>query len=109
MGFRDILKKAGEKARERKEMLKAADDELRIHKILEERQKSANQRELEGYMKEEYEKEVKERLDVMRKERDQDINFGHNPLDTPNITNSTEWEVLKERNMFNNRGDYFCS
>ncbi len=107
MGFKDILKKAGQKARDRKEMLKAADDEMRVGEILHERRKSANLRELERYEKEDFESDVKERLDYMRKKRDNDIRFNHNPLDVPNITNNVEWEVLKERNMFKGNKNMF--
>ena len=107
MSFKDILKKTGEKARERKEMLRQADDEMRVHEILGERRKSANLRELESYEKEDFEASVKEKLDYMRKKRDHDIKFNHNPLDTPNITNSTQWEVLKEKNMFNKNKNMF--
>lgn len=100
MVFKEILQKLGEKNRERKEMIRQMDQQLRARKLVEDRQKSANERELEKYMDEEREEKIKEALEVMRKRRQEDINFGHNPLDVPNITSKTEWEVLKERNLF---------
>lgn len=100
MGIKDVLQKLGEKARERKERIRQMDEQIRMQKLVEDRQKSANERELEGYMKEEREEQIKQALEVMRKKRQNDINFNHNPLNTKNITNKTDWEVLKERNMF---------
>ncbi len=62
--------------------------------------KSSNERELERYQDEDREEEVKEALDYMRKKRQEDINFNHNPIDAENITSHVAWSVLKEKNMF---------
>ena len=43
----------------------------------------------------------------MRKARSDDIRFGHNPLDVKNITAGTQWEVMKERNMFKGKSNMF--
>ena len=99
MGFKDIIQKMGEKQKNRKELLRKIDEQVRIEKIVEERQKSANQRELERYMNDNRENSIKQQLDIMRKSRQNEINFAHNPLNTKNIMKS-EWEVLKEKNMF---------
>jgi hypothetical protein len=109
MGFKEIISKIGEKQRERKALLRQVDDEFRVQKMVEDRQKSANERELERFMKEEREDMIKQHLEIMRKKRDKEIKFGHNPLDTPNITNHVDWEVLKERNMFMNNGNIFMN
>ena len=93
----------------KKEMFREAEQQMLIQKTLEERQKSANERELERFQKEEREEQIKEALDFYRKKRDRDIRFGHNPLDVKNITNSTEWEVMKEKNMFAKRGNMFSN
>lgn len=107
MGFKDVIEKFGRKQKERKERMRLADEELKIQEVLEERRKSANQRELERYMKEDREKEIKETLEYYRKKRDYDINYKHNPLDVPNITAKTQWNVLKEKNQFTNNGCMF--
>lgn len=88
-------------------MIRQIDQEIRLRKLVEDRQKSSNERELERFMREEREDQIKESLDVMRKKRQRDISFGHNPLNTPNITNHVDWEVLKEKNMFNNKSTLF--
>jgi len=106
MGFKDILNKIGEKHRARKELLKEADDQLRVQKILEDRSKSSNEREWERFKKEDREEQIKIELNEMRKNRQRDIHFNHNPLDTPNIMKA-EWEVLKERNQFTERKSMF--
>lgn len=109
MGFKDILNKIGERHRERKELFRQADEQLRIQETLENRRKSANERELERFMKEKREEQIKYQLDIERKEREEDIRFNHNPLDVKNITSGTEWEVLKERNQFSGKGNMFTN
>ncbi len=106
MGFKEIISKLGAKNKERKEILRRMDDQMRMEEILINRRKSANERELERYDDEDREESIKERLEYMRKKRDRDIKFNHNALDVKNITTHTEWEVLKEPNVFagkNNR------
>lgn len=109
MGFKEVLSKLGERKRQDKEMLRLAEKKMRIQKVLEERQLSANERELNRFMDEEREEEIKEALEMMRRKRRDDISFNHNPLNVKNITNHTEWEVLKEKNMFNKKGNMFSN
>ena len=78
-----------------------------MEKIVADRQLSSNERELNRLRNEEREEFVKEELDFRRKKRQDDISFAHNALDTPNITNHTEWEVMKEKNQFAGRGNIF--
>ncbi len=100
MGFRQILSQLGKKGKERKEQIKAIENEIRFREIVLERRKSANEREMDGYDNEEREESIKERLEMLRKRRDADIKYGHNPLNVKNITGATDWEVLKEKNIF---------
>ena len=108
MGFKEILERLGEKQRERKEMIQQLDEQVRIQALVEARQKSSNERELEGYIDEDREEIIKIKLEQMRKKRDHDIKFNHNALDVKNITSGTDWEVLKERNQFTNNGNMFA-
>lgn len=107
MGFKDIIKNMGEKSQAKKDYLNAIQEKMRFHQIAEDRMKSSNERELERFQKEEREENIKEALDYQRKKRENDIRFNHNALDTPNITNHTEWDVLKEPNQFTNNGNMF--
>jgi len=107
MGIADLIKKLGEKNKERKEKIRLLDEEIRLRKLVEDRMKSANERELERFIEEERQDNIKKALDRMRKKRINDINFKHNPLDIPNITNKISWEVLKEKNLFKKQKNIF--
>ena len=109
MGFKEILNKMKERRDSKKEAFKNMQDQDKLSNLLEERKKSSNQRELEIYLKENQEKQIKEQLDIARKERSDEIRFNHNPLNTPNITNHVEWNVLKEKNMFSEKGNMFTN
>ncbi len=109
MSFKDVLKKLGGSNNVRKQLLKQAQDEDRVMTTLEERKKSANQRELESYIKEEREKNIKKQLIITRKQRDDEMNFGHNPLGAENVIAKKGWEVLKEKNLFTNENNMFSN
>jgi len=87
MGFKQILQKMKEKKEEKKSLFRNLQNQDTVMKIIEERKKSANERELEGYLKEEYEKKITSQLELMRKKRKDDLAFNHNPLFVKNITN----------------------
>jgi len=101
MGVKEVIQRWGEKNRERKEMLRRMDQQVRNEKIIQERQLSSNERELRRYEDEDRESEIKERLEYARKKRQREIDFGHNPINTKNIMKA-EWEVMKEKNQFSN-------
>lgn len=109
MGFKEIIQSIGSKSKESKQVFKQMQEKDRLETKIEEMKKSANQRELERYIKEEQEKQIKEQLDYMRKKRDNDIRFNHNPINVKNITNHTDWEVMKEKNMFKQKGNMFAN
>ena len=101
MGIKDFIKNLGEKQREKKEMINEMSDQVRFQKLVEERQLSSNERELLRYRNEDREASIKEQLEYARKKRDNEIKFGHNPIDTKNIIKA-EWNVLKNKNQFSN-------
>ena len=101
MGFKDVIKRIGERQRAKKELIANMSDQLRFQKIVEDRTKSANERELERYQNEDRESMIKEHLEYARKKRKEDIEFGHNPVDAKNIMKA-EWQVLKNKNQFTN-------
>ena len=109
MGVKEMIQRMGEKNRERKELLKRLDQKTRMEKIVLDRQKSSNERELERYQNEDREEMIKEQLEYARKKRDEDIKFGHQPLNTPNVTNHTDWEVLREPNQFSKKSNMFTN
>jgi hypothetical protein len=109
MGFKEIIQNIGSKSKERKALFKQMQEQDRLELKLEEMKKSSNQRELERYIKEEQEKTIREQLEFMRKKRQKEIAFGSNPLNVKNITNHTDWEVMKEKNMFKQKGNIFTN
>ena len=109
MGFSDVIEKIKERNQSRKDLIKDLDDKIRIEELVNERRKSSNQRELESYMKEDNEENIKVQLEKMRKIRKEDITFKHNPLDVKNITNHTDWQVLKEKNLFASKKNMFSN
>jgi len=109
MGIRDMIDNMKERSRERKEKFKQADEQLRIEELLTERRKSANERELNRFLNEDREESIKFELEKMRKLRENDIRFNHNPLNVPNVTNHTDFEVLKQKNLFKGKSNMFSN
>lgn len=109
MAFKEFIQGLGKKGKERKEMLRQMDEQVRMQRIIQERQLSANERELNRYLDEERESQIKQALEYQRKKRQHDLSYNHNPLSIPNITNHTDWEVLKEHNMFKGNNNMFTN
>ena len=109
MGVKEVLQRFGQKNTERKELLRRLDQKTRMEKIIEDRQKSSNERELERYMDEDREEAIKEHLEFARKKRQRDIDFEHNPIDAENIITKTQWEVLKEKSQFSKKSNMFAN
>lgn len=112
MGFKEIIERLRGKSEDKdslKEYISDLDKRTRAEEIVMNRRKSADERELERDFKEEREKEIKRQLEIMRKRRQDDINFGHNPLNTKFIMGKSEWEILKEKNLFNSQGNIFSN
>jgi len=109
MGIRDMIDNWKENNNRKKELISQMDETLRAEEILTARRKSANERELEMFQNEDREESIKLQLHKMRKIRENDIRFNHNPLDVPNVTNHADWEVLKEKNLFGNKSNMFSN
>ncbi len=108
MGIIDTLKKLGGKGNANREMISDMANQIRMERIANERQLSPNERELNRLRNESREEAIKEQLEVTRKARQDDIDFGHNPINTKNIMKA-QWEVMKEKNMFNKKSNVFHS
>lgn len=109
MAITEFLKHFGERGKERKEKFKEADENFQIQKVIEQRQKSANERELETYDKIDREKMIKRVLEAKRKEFDYENNYGHNPLFVPNITNKSDYNLLKQKKLFTSKKNLFSN
>lgn len=105
MGVKEILQKITGKGSANREMVNSMANQLRLERMAQERQLSPNERELIRLRNEDREEMIKGQLDFARRKRQDDIDHGHNPLDVKNITAHTEWEILKEKNIFAKKGN----
>lgn len=81
-----MLKQILEKFRARKEAMNNVDEDYRVHKTLEQRRKSSNERELERYMEEQRQKQIALTLHKIRKKQNEVAWKGEkNILQEPNI------------------------
>lgn len=109
MGFKELLEKLRGGSSKDDDYVKEYGRQTRAQEIVAERKKSANQRELERLHKEDQEESIKIQLEQMRKKKQKDVHFGHNPLNTKNITAKTDWDILRERNQFSTTGNMFSN
>jgi len=70
--IKKLLSGMSENKKELKEKFKEAQQNLKVQTMLEEREKSSNQRELEGYLKKEREKLISEQLEKIHKKQTRD-------------------------------------
>jgi hypothetical protein len=99
MGFKEILQKMRDKNQEKKALLNQVQAEDKVETLVEERKKSANQREYERFVDEDNEEKYKQALKVLRRERRDDIAFNHNPAQVGNITNHSDFAIMKAKNI----------
>lgn len=84
-----MLKQLLNKFRERKEAMNNLDEDYRINKTLEQRRKSANERELERHFEEQRQKQIALTLQQIRKRQNE-------------VAWRGEKNILKEPNIFRN-------
>ena len=105
--IQNLIKGMGEDKKELKAKFKEAQQNRKIENMLEEREKSANQRELERHFKEQREKNIKDQLEVVRMKRKKDtwkgnsILKGHkNILHEDKKALASGKSILKQKNIF---------
>jgi hypothetical protein len=106
MSFLEILNKMKERKQERKDKFHELDENDRLNNLIETRKKPSNERELEQFMEKERQKRISELLEQYRRKERDEINFAHNPINAPNITNKSDFNLLKEKKLFN-KGNMF--
>ena len=105
--LKNLIKNSEEKA-EFKEKLKNAQQESKINRLIEERQKSSNRRELERYIKEQEEMKIKQTLDQIRKKNNKEMWKSENLiLAQPATMLNEDRPILKEKNIFHNNQNMF--
>ncbi len=101
MGIAGFIKGIAERRAVESQEFKARSQSLKIDHTIQERQKSANRRELERYYHEREEEMIKKELDKIRHERSKEIWRGKNSiLNTPSSVIKNDRPLLKEKNLF---------
>ena len=96
------------KNREKKELQEGYERQLRIQKIAEGKQMSANERELLGWEEQERQKAIKNALEKIRKKDNDEFWSGQrgNPLNAPNIIKG-QTLFANEQKLFNGKTTLF--
>lgn len=95
MGIKELIARFTEKARFSKEKYDEMEEDYRLQKRLTDRQKSSDERELEGYMEDGRKKRIKRMLESYRKRKMNEWWHGNN--------------LLKQKNIFRNQKNLFKS
>jgi Sec-independent protein translocase protein TatA len=105
--IQNLIKGIGKNRKEFKEKFKQVEEDMKINRLLEERQKSANERELEKYIKQEREAEIKRELDKIHSKQNRENWKSPNLILNQKATMlRTDRPILKEKNIFiDNRND----
>lgn len=99
--IQNLLHKVSGNRKEFKEKFKQAEEEMKINKMLEERQKSSNRRELERYYKDKEEKEIKEALEkIHKKQNAENWKSPHTIIGNKTTILKDDRPILMEKNIF---------
>ena len=97
----DTIRKFNEKHSIDKQKYKELETDDKLHRILEERKKSSNRRELEKYYKDKEEEKIKQTLDKIHKQQNSEMwKSKHGVLDKGVPITKTDRPILKEKNIF---------
>ena len=105
-----LLKGGSEERKEFKTRFRQAQEDDKIANLIEERKKSANQRELERYYKEHEEARIKETLNQIHKKENSELWKSKNGiLDKGTSILKEDRPILKEKNIFVNNKKLFVN
>jgi len=99
MGIFDMIRKWNDRKKLKTEKFKQMQEDYRLNKILEERQKSANERELERYFEEQRQKQITEELKKIRVQKNHEMWKGNNIGGKATMLKDDR-PILKEKNIF---------
>lgn len=104
MGIASFIKRFTEKKKEKSAKFKQMEEDYRLQKMLEDRQKSSNERELERYFKEKREENIKKQLDkIHHQQTKENWKPTKSILDGGTPITRTDKPLLKEKNLFMNQ------
>lgn len=101
MGIRDFLARL----REKKAKYKEYEEDMKVQEQYIERKKSANERELERYEKEYRERAIKKQLDKYREAQKEEMEFGHQILNTKNMYENEKPIIMKQKRLFSSKSN----
>ena len=101
-----MIRKFNEKKQVKSEKFKEMQEDYRLQKMLMERQKSANERELERHMNDKREEDIKTQLDIIRKQKNKESWKGNNFNGKMTMLKEDK-AILKEKNIFKNNDNMF--
>ncbi len=101
MGIKEFLRNRLSKT----ERFKEAEEERKINRLLDEREKSSNERELERYWREKREEQIKQQLDGIRKQRTREM-WESNIFKQKNIMKGHQ-PIMTSENMFMGKSNMF--
>lgn len=99
MSIKEIIANMTEKRNEKRKKFHEMEEEFLMQKKLEDKQKSANERELERFMKEKREEAMKKQLERFRKEKQEEFWHGHQILDKGKGILKDDKPILKQKNV----------
>ena len=106
MGLMNMIRKLGEDKKELKQKMIEAQQERKIQKILNERDKSANERELERHIRDAREADIKLKLEQIRNQKNHENWKGNNFRGKATMLNDDR-QILKEKNLFKQKTNTF--
>jgi hypothetical protein len=113
MGLMNIIKRMADKKSERSEKFKQMEEDYRLNKMLMDRQKSSNERELESIMKKKREENIKNQLDKLHKQETKKMWRDSSVLKSSNLLKEDikicrdDRPILKQKNIFTNKKNLF--
>jgi hypothetical protein len=99
MGIMNMIRRLGENKKELKQRMTEAQQERKIQKILDEREKSSNERELERHMRDAREAQIKRQLEAIRNKKNHENWKGNNFKGKATMLKDDR-PMLKEKNIF---------
>ena len=92
-----------QKWKERKAKAREIEDDVRIREKIVAKRKSANERELEGYLEEERQRQIKEQLEAFRERKKQEMWHSPTAIDTPNMFKQKSPNLLHQPSLLRGR------
>ena len=101
MTIMDIVRKFAERKAINKQKFKEAESDMKIEKMLSDRSKSSNERELEQYLNNQREENIKRQLDGIHKQQNSEMwKSKHGVLDKGIPITRNDRPILQEKNIF---------